>query len=157
MSCPPASARSEPRAQSYDALLACRSIADAQARLACFDARVAALQGAVEAKEVRVVGREEVREANRSLFGLRLPKLRIFGGGEDEIKQIDGVIASATKGGDGRLYFTLKDGGSWMQTDDWQVPGQIRPGTKVTIKRGVLTSFFANFERGPGIKVRRVN
>ena len=54
-------------------LLDCRALTDSAARLACLDAGVAALAGAVENRDVLVADKEEVKKARRGLFGLALP------------------------------------------------------------------------------------
>ena len=74
----------EPRAGSsqplFDAVLACRSETDPQARLQCFDRTSGALATAAQSGAVVVVDREEVRRTRRSLFGFSLPRLPFFRG-----------------------------------------------------------------------------
>jgi len=50
--------------------LKCRSIPDAQARLACFDAASGELAAGISRGDVVIVYRERVKEARRSTFGL---------------------------------------------------------------------------------------
>ena len=137
----------------------CRAIGTAEERLACYDREDAALDTAITAKRVAVVDSEQVNEARRSLFGLRLPSLRLFGGDGDreEIKQIDGIIASVHRQGGGAFAFTLQDGAYWVQTDDRFVAEAVKPGSKVTLKKGTLGSYFADFEKSVTVKVKRQN
>ena len=72
------------RPELFEALVHCRSITDDAARLQCFDTAAANLQAATERRDVVVVDRAQVRESRRRLFGLALPRLPIFGGGDDE-------------------------------------------------------------------------
>ncbi|MDP8913479.1 MAG: hypothetical protein M3N39_07885, partial [Pseudomonadota bacterium] len=73
----------------------CRSITDQTARLACYDREVAALDAAEARKDLVVVDREQLRKTRRTLFGLTLPDLSIFGddSSEDEgMSHIEGRI-----------------------------------------------------------------
>lgn len=106
----------------FNKVIACRDITDNAARLACFDGAVGALAQAQQDKDVVVVSREEMRKTRRGLFGFVLPKLGLFGGGNDdendaeEIKEITATIASFG-GGTGHYVFTLDDGAVWEQTE----------------------------------------
>ncbi len=138
------------------AVLACRALTDPTARLACFDREAGTLDTALTNGDVVAADRTEVRRANRSLFGLSLPRIRIFGSHDDEVTTIEGDVQSIARGGDGRAVFTLTDGARWMQTDDHTLVG-VRAGTHVTIRRGALGSFFAAFRGSSSVRVRRVN
>ena len=75
-------------------MLACRALADSQARLACYDERGAKLSIAVAQRSVVVIDKTQAREAARSLFGFSVPNFGgLFGGGEG-ISQIDSTVAS---------------------------------------------------------------
>src|SRR3546814_11985400 len=73
-----------PRSAALKKLVDCRSIGDAAERLACFDREVAAVDSAEAANKLVVVDREQIRKTRRTLLGLALPDLGIFGGGDDE-------------------------------------------------------------------------
>lgn len=153
---PPAEQR---RPATYEALVRCRAIADDEARLRCFDQSVAALQEAADKREVVVVDRRQIRETRRRLFGLDLPNLPFFGGGDDEAKEevraIDGEIAEVTSAG--RLWvIRLKEGGTWIQADGSRRGQQPKVGSKVKIKKGALGSYIMEFEGRTGFKVRRM-
>jgi hypothetical protein len=109
------------RPELFEALVRCRAIADDAARLQCFDGAAANLQQAAEQREIVVVDRQQVRESRRRLFGLALPRLPIFGGGdeeEDEIDSIESQVASASQIEFGRWLVRLEDGSTWVQTDN---------------------------------------
>ena len=139
-------------------LFDCRQIADATERLACYDQKVAAMRQAKEARDIVVADKAEVREARKGLFGLSLPSLKLFGGGNDadEVKEIDAVVKSAQQGRYGAWQFTLEDGATWQQIDSETVVFGPHSGSKVRIKRGAFGSFKANIDGQPGIKVRRI-
>ena len=60
-----------------DAVLACRAIEDATARLECFDGAVDQLEGASESGELVTVTRSEIEAVERDSFGLSLPSIPI--------------------------------------------------------------------------------
>jgi hypothetical protein len=153
----------ERRPETFEALVHCRTIADSAARLQCYDAAAAALEQAAERRDVVVVDRAQVRESRRRLFGLALPHLPIFGGGDNdndrddqEISQIDSTIASAVRNDLGQWQVRLQDGGTWIQTDFNLLAVAPRPGQPVVIHRGALGSYMMRVNRQPGVRVRRV-
>lgn len=138
-------------------LFACRSVSQAVERLACFDRETAATQDALTRRDLVALDREKVRSTRRSLFGLTAPSLKIFGGGdEDELKQIDGVIAKVGWTQDG-FSVRLQDQSAWVQTDGKPLALEPRAGQKVVVSRGVLGSFIMNVAGQRGVKVKRVN
>lgn len=149
-----------PRPEIFEALIRCRALTDDAARLQCFDSAAANLQEAAERRDVVVVDRQQVREGRRRLFGLPLPNLPIFGGGDDDdsteqIDSIESTIASAYQAGYGRWVVRLEDGSTWVQTDDNIVAGRPRPGQPVKVQRGALGSFMMRINNQPSIRVRR--
>ena len=148
-------AMAQERSKRFDAVVDCRKIVDPGERLACYDKAVADLDTAEKSREVVVVDREQVTEARRSVFGLKLPKIRLFGGGDD-VDQVESVITSVSRNRNGQLVFTIEDGARWEQTDNHTVVG-VRVGTRVTLRRGVLGTFFAKFQGSTSAKVARIN
>ena len=139
-------------------LLACRVIADAAVRLACFDREAGAVGQSIERKELVIVDREAVRTARRSLFGFSIPKLGLFGGNDKEdINQIDGVLASSSHNRDGGYVMRLEDGSVWDQIDDKSLAIDPRAGDKVSISRAAMGSYWFTIGRQPGLRVRRLN
>lgn len=145
------------RPAAFEALVRCRGIADAAARLACFDGAVASFEAATTARDVVVVDRAQIKESKRTLFGLAIPKLPLFGDDreEDEVKSIEGVVESARRDGDGRWIVRLKDGGTWRQIDSNPLGRSPRSGMAVQINRAAIGSFKMRVAGQPGIKVRR--
>jgi hypothetical protein len=151
------------RPESFEALVHCRTIADAAARLQCYDTAAAALEQAAERHDVVVVDRAQVRESRRRLFGLALPHLPIFGGsdnghdnGDEEIAQIESTVASAVRNDLGQWQVRLQEGGTWIQTDFNQFALAPRSGDAVVVRRGPLGSYMMRVGRQPGVRVRRV-
>lgn len=150
-----------PRPAVLDALTSCRAIVADAERLACYDRAAAALNAQVERKEVIVLDQQEVKKTKRSLFGFTLPRIGIFGGGgngpgheDTEFTQIETTVTSVRGTGYGKLRFTIEDGAVWQTTEP--SPAEPKPGTKVTIKRAALGSYFIKFEGERTIKGMRI-
>lgn len=149
------------RPEVLNQLTACRTIADNAERLACYDRQVAALEAAESSREIAVVDRTQIRRTRRSLFGLRLPDLGIFGDDEDNsedgaaVNEINSTIQAITSGADGRVHYILAEGGTWVQTEGRR--GQpARAGQTIRIRRGPLGSFMASIEGRAGVRVMRI-
>jgi hypothetical protein len=146
------------RPEAFEALVKCRAIAEDAARLRCFDQAAAALEQAAARRDVVIVDRAQVRQTRRTLFGLELPRLPFFGGGDDkgeEISSIDGVVASAFQNGNGQWVVRLEEGGTWAQTDDTPISVWPKAGNKVVIHRAALGSYMMRVNGQPGVRVRR--
>ena len=144
--------------QVFKDAVACRDIADPAQRLACYDTAVGALATAEEQDDVVIASREEIRETRRGLFGLSLPKIKLFGGGDDEDKEefrtLESTVSQVRSSG-GRYSFVLEDGAVWQRTDNGFMK-KPEPGAKITIRRAALGSFFAKIEDGIGFRVKRI-
>lgn len=151
-------AAAQDRSKHLERVVDCRKLTDATERLACYDKTVAELDAAEQKKDVVVVDKEQVREARRSVFGFKLPRIKLFGSGnsEDEIDEIVSTVKVISTRSDGRVAFTIEDGARWVKTDDRALVG-VKAGRKVTIKRAAMGSFFARFEGTIGVRVERVN
>jgi len=150
------------RPELFRNLTDCRAVKDDKERLACYDARVAALDAAEARNDVVVVDRAEVRKARRSLFGLTLPRLALFGDKDDaaeaeEFNQIESTIKSATQRGYDGWAFVLEDGARWVQTDSKPLAVDPRPGQPIRIRKAALGSFMANVNGQIAIRVKREN
>lgn len=151
-----------PRSEALKKLVDCRSVGDPTERLACFDREVAAVDAAEAANELVVVDREQIRKTRRTLFGLTLPDLGIFGGGGDDdeeeegVSRIESTIKNVARGSYGRWILTLEDGAVWAQTDDRTLPRWPKAGQPIVIKRAALGSFMANVNEQNGIRVERL-
>jgi hypothetical protein len=156
-----ASAQNPPREgppAAFARAVQCRAITDPQERLACYDREVAALEQAERTSEIRVVDRQQVRQTRRTLFGLDLPDINIFGGGNDgeTVSEISSTIRSASQDANGKFVFVLADGARWQQTDTRNLV-QPKAGQPIRIRRAAMGSFLANVGRQTAVRVRRVN
>ena len=165
---PPAGAQSNDDAKPsvLAQLIACRSIADTAARLACFDTQSAALDQAERRRDVVVVDRSQIRKARRTLFGLELPDFSLFGDGrtnekgapeEEGVSRIESTLAQASPGPTGRWTLILQGGARWLQVDTRNLARLPRPGMPIVIRRAAMGSFLASIDKQIAIRVRRVN
>lgn len=145
------------RPEALERLMACRSVADSAARLACFDAAAGVLDTAQRQGDVVVIDREGVAETRRQLFGFEMPSLpRLFGSDAGvEINSIDSTLQSASLVGEGRWVFRLADGSVWRQIDSERVRFENSPGQPVRVRKATLGSFLLNVGGSRAVRVRR--
>ena len=138
-------------------LLACRSIQDSAQRLACFDREAGAVDQAITKKDLVLIDRARATQAKRSLFGFSIPDFGgLFGGGEDEIKEISSTVTTFAHDAYRGWTIRLADGSEWAQTDDAQLGLPPRKGDKVVVHRGSFGAFFLRLNGQPGYKVKRI-
>jgi hypothetical protein len=138
-------------------LLACQSVADSGQRLSCYDKAAQGLADAMTKKELVVVDKARANEAKRSLFGFSIPNFgALFGGGDDQVNQIESTITGAFENGYDGWMIKLADGSSWQQTDSAPIALPPRKGDKVVVKRGSMGSYFVRLGSQPGFKAKRV-
>ena len=140
----------------YQAVLDCKPIANPSARLACYDQKVEAMATAVRDHQLAIADRETMREARRGLFGLNLPRLKLFGGNGDseEVQQIESTIKAVRSASDGMPIFVLADDSRWKQTDGRTL--FTKAGGKIKIKRTALGGYMANVDGQTGVRVLRL-
>jgi hypothetical protein len=165
----PAAAQKPPQAPPavVQKLLDCRALTDTTQRLACLDAGVAALAGAVEKRDVVMADKEQVKQARRSLFGITLPSFNLFGKDDDDdkskadergvINEIEATLSGARPGPGNNWRLVLDDGSVWLQTDGRLFPRDPRSGMKIKIRRAAVGTYLANVDGQIAVRVRRIN
>lgn len=139
----------------FQAVLDCKTVADAGERLACYDRTVGAMATAREAKDLVIADRATMREARRGLFGLALPSIKLFGGGDSEdVKAIESTIESTYAARDGQFIFVLADGARWKQIGGR--PAYAKRGDPIMIETASLGSYFAKIGKGQNARVIRI-
>lgn len=143
-------------------LVECRRIADIETRVACYDRQVDRFDQAERRGDVVVVDRKQVAETRRSLFGLRLPRLAIFGRDDQPaaappIREVETTLQNAVEGRDGRWTFVLADGARWRQSEGRPLSYRPKAGQKIRIREAAMGSYLANIENKVAIRVARVN
>jgi hypothetical protein len=156
---PKAADKAQPPPPGFVRLIACQSIKDNVQRLACYDREVASVSSANSRGDLVVMDREQVRKTRRSLFGLSLPDLGVFGGGElpGDADTLETTIRGAKEGPDGKWWFNLAEGGTWVQLDSRDFIVDPAPGQPVKVRRGAMNSYIMNVNKQTGIKVHRIN
>lgn len=138
----------------------CRAIVAEAERLACYDREVAAMDQAQSTGELVAMDRTQVRRTRRSLFGLTVPNLGIFGDDnedEEQASRIESTIRMATTNAMGKWVITLEDGAQWMQIDSMNLSIRPRPGQPIRIRRAAMGSYLANVNNQTAIRMRRIN
>jgi hypothetical protein len=144
-------------AASAAAMLKCRSEANAEARLRCYDTAAARFAGEVESGGLMVVDRDGVRKTRRSLFGfdLNLPFLGGDDDGEEAPKELVGKVKSARVFGYDLWSLELEDGAGWQTTESMARLLPPRPGDTVKIRKAITGGYMLHFA-GRQIRVKRV-
>lgn len=144
------------RPEALEAVVACRAIADTDARLACFDKAAAGLDEAESRGEVVVVDRGQIREARKAAFGFtfKMPSFMTAGDKPEDLERLTSTIASAYHSG-GKWVITLEDGAVWRQIDSISMRKSPKAGSKVEIRTAMLGSFFMKVDGQTAMRVTR--
>jgi hypothetical protein len=154
---PAREAKPQQRPEAFEALVRCRAVTDDSARLRCFDSAAATLQQQAENRDLVVVDRKQIQDTKRGLFGLDIPDLNPFGGGDDgvEVKSIESTIRSATRDENGHWIVTLEDNSIWAQTDNYPFAVDPKRGHKVKIVKAAMGSYMMRVNGQPGVRAKR--
>lgn len=155
---PSSGMKAQPYPESFRALMDCRNIVEASARLACFDQATATLAAAAQVGDIAVADKAQITEAKRGLFGFATQSIKIFASqdGKDDIDQIEDVVSEAEQLRSGQWSVTLPSGAVWTQVDTAMLAVDPKPGMKIVIRRAALGSFMARLGNQPAIRIRRV-
>lgn len=151
-----------PIARPVAALQQCRTLADASARLACYDKAVDALSAATAANEVVIVERTDVRKARKGLFGFTLPRIGFLTGRPDNAQdradeaELETTITASHSFGYGKWRFTVEGGASWETTETNIGFDDPLPGRKVLLQKGSLGGYFAKVGKGRRVAAKRI-
>lgn len=120
----------------------CRKERDDVVRLACYDREVQR-QEALDAKSYGLSVEQKAR-LEQSAAGRKPPPAFL-----------SGVVAGLTARADGRTVITLVDGAIWIQGEAYD-PIALHAGDAVTVKPGLLGSFYLYPPSGPPTRVTRL-
>lgn len=139
-----------------DSVVACRSITDDLARLACYDRAATALAEAQAKREIVIMDRPSIKKTRRSLFGFNVGKLPFMAEAQDE-SELDTTIASVRSLGYGKWAFSTAEAANWRTTEPLTSPLPPVSGQKVVIRRAALGSYFAKIAGHKMVRAVRVN
>lgn len=153
--------RKDPRPAVFQKLVDCRTQTDPSLRLACYDAQVAAIDEAESNREVVVVDKAQMKQARKSLFGFSLPKISLFGGGEqdddvEELRILETTVSSARQMNDGNWRIQLADGVYWRQIEAKDIFAP-KSGDKIKIRRASMGSYLASINGRSAFRIKREN
>ena len=141
------------------ALADCQKIADGTMRLACYDKAAAALLGASARGDIRVVDRESVRKARRSLFGFALPSIPFFDSGDEKDAapaKLDSTIVNFSSIGNGFYRFTIASEGAVWESTEGAYVRDAKAGEPITITRSRFGGYWAKIGNRRELRVRRI-
>lgn len=132
-------------------------------RLSCYERSTADLTGAIDRREIRIIDREALQSAKRSLFGFSLPHLNLFGNSQDDpraatdtdVREITSTVTAVRQVSYGLWGMTLAEGGEWQSLTD-SPAFDPRKGDTITIKAGMLGRYTARIGNGRAVDVKRL-
>lgn len=149
------------RTEPLQALLQCRTITDAAARLRCLDARTAEVEVLLNKGDLVVATRTRIVEAQAAQFGRSAPAPAIAMREQEQAPppptRIDTSIKGVSTTPDGKWIMVLADGARWQQIDGRTLARDPKPGMAIAIRRAAMGSYLANVAGQPAMRVRRVN
>jgi hypothetical protein len=160
-------------------IYACAEKTDAAARLACFDAAVAAVKAAEARSEIVAMDQPRVAAVRREAFGFRIPSLPRFGLGggataaaagasagnaatpaaRQRDEQLEEQTFAVTRVGrvGNRVALYLENGSVWHFTDADELNAPRQTPFNVRIRSAAMGSYLLQVEgRNKGYRVRRV-
>ncbi|WP_294394290.1 hypothetical protein [uncultured Sphingomonas sp.] len=151
-------------------LVACRPISDASARAACYDRALDGLRGAVSAKQVTILDREQVQVNRKAMFGYsgqeppapkasRKAPAQVTAKGPtpapEPVNEISSTIVSATPYAVDRWTIRIAGGAVWRTTEAGMAVAP-RAGTPVHIKRALMGSYMLRIGDARALRAMRV-
>lgn len=143
-----------------ESLFACKTIEDAEARLACYDEGVGRVEQAQSTGELVAIDKEAAEQIKRDSFGFNIPSLPKFAfpklgtdGREDEFVTLE--VENYRIRPRGEYVFYTSNGQTWEQTDGTirRVP---KGGFTLEIKPAALGSYLARIDgEGRSFRVKR--
>ncbi len=122
----------------------CAGVADAPARLACYD------RAFPPSPEVVAAAGEQAEAA----FGLEATRDAGNVVGTQEPERIESTVTRVDHGSGGRRTFHLENGQVWTQSDSGG--GQMRAGGVVQVRKAMLGGYQMVMPNGLSVRVRRV-
>jgi hypothetical protein len=152
-----AGAPASSNAPAVQAVVDCRKVGEAEARLACYDRSVDAMAKAQTAGDLVTLDREQRDVLHRQAFGFNIPTISLLDRGrkDGQSDRLTAKVASASRDDNGRWVIRLEDGAIWVQIDNELVSPDPHPGSVAVVRHAALGSFFMDFDGRPGFRATR--
>lgn len=144
----------------------CQLIQEDNSRLTCFDKAVSELTGAVKSKDILVIDKSEIVEAQEDSFGknqdatTQLQKIIEKEKLESEVetqKELVSIISKVEKRSNNRLRFHLENGQIWDQIESKLISVSKKKQSAAHIKKAAFGSFRLRINgKGSPIRVKRI-
>ena len=148
---PAPAAMAGPAATSPNPYDRCSEMADADQRLACFDA--------VQKARGRAPAPQAVQRKHRKKFGLQAPRFspKPSARGRSRASQDEVAVELAKVGRahDGMIWFVTTDGAIWRQTEPTTVAIAPSPGDHLKIRRAAVGSYLCDMSRWQSVRCER--
>lgn len=146
-----------PTPKTVQSTLDCRRQTDREARLACYDAAVEALDRALDQGQVVAVDKVQAQAVRRQAFGFTLPSLTLFERGEtpEQVAEVELAVESARRLPGGKWLLRLEGGQVWRQIDTGEFSRDPKPGSRAVIKRAALGSYMMMIGGRSPVRVHR--
>jgi hypothetical protein len=132
-----------------DPLEVCYRMADATARVDCFDHEM-------QRRHAAAAGTQKRAQDNVGLEGPELhKKLKEEGVAVEPVKPIVATITRLLPRSDNEYAFELDNGQTWEQAES-KTDLYVKPHDSVTIKPGVLGAFYMTTSRSQRVRVHRI-
>ena len=132
-----------------DPLEVCYRMADATARVACFDHEM-------QRRHAAAATTQKQAQDNVGLEGAELhKKLKAEGVAVEPVKPIVAIITRLLPRSDNEYAFVLDNGQTWEQAES-KTDLYVKPHDSVTIKPGVLGAFYMTTSRSQRVRVHRI-
>lgn len=153
----PAQAADKASTKVFQAVMDCRPISDAGARLACYDAAIAGLGEAEKKGDIVVIDREQAATARRQAFGFDLSSLNILDKviPKEQLDSVTATLSNAYLDAAGKWVMVLEDGAVWRQVDSNSLLRSPRAGSTIKIRKAALGSFFINVDGQLALRAQR--
>lgn len=131
----------------FQAVLDCKSVADAAERLACYDRTVGAMATARDSKDLVIADRATTNAKRQELFGLADKPAA------DEAGSLQAKIAALTfNSANGTALITLDNGQVWRTTSNGTLTSRLRTDQTVMISASGLFGFRLRIEGRTGFQ-----
>lgn len=140
----------------------CLTIKPDAERLACLEKAAHTLVDSEAKGEVVIVDKPTMAKTRRSLFGLNLPAIKLFGAGdrtgsEQRSDVLETSIVAVRAERYGLWTLDLAEGGRWQTTETWSYGPTPRTGGTVRLERGALGSYSLKTPGARRVAARRLN